>query len=151
MNVSAIAIVFAGVAVTTMSSAAIGEPREVNVVPPKCYSASVAKVHRADYVPPREEEPVQDRPGEFHRCGACAGSMEYARHHPVIGSGHVTAYRRIVAMEQSRPGDKLTVCLVRKYVNCPKGDDRGRTYVVKNHRTGRTWEGHDASHICGGA
>jgi hypothetical protein len=41
--------------------------------------------------------------------------------------------------------------LVKYYAGCPKGDDRGRTYSVRNLRTGATFEAMNGSHICGGA
>lgn len=133
---------------TIMASSALAkEPIEVKVVPPRCVTTRVAKIHPAQKLEPGEkEEPVEGEPGSFFRCGACAGSMEYTNN-----IWHITAYRRVPAMEESRKGDVVTYCLVSKYIYCPKGDDRGKTYLVKNHRTGKTWNATNGSHICGGA
>ncbi len=129
------------------SSALAKEPIEVKVVPPQCVTTRVAKIHPAQKLEPGEkEEPVEGEPGSFFRCGACAGSMEYTN-----DIWHITAYARVTAMEESRKGDVVTYCLVSKYIYCPKGDDRGKTYIVKNHRTGKTWKATNGSHICGGA
>lgn len=53
--------------------------------------------------------------------------------------------------KRSRVGDPIKICLISKYVNCPKGDDRGKTYKAVNLRTRETWSLPDAQHICGGA
>ena len=52
---------------------------------------------------------------------------------------------------RSRVGDPVRLCLISKYVNCPKGDDRGKTYAAVNLRTGEKWALPDAEHVCGGA
>ena len=53
--------------------------------------------------------------------------------------------------ERAKEGDKVQLCLVAKYVDCPKGDDRGKTYRATDLRTGGTWTLMDSEHICGGA
>lgn len=52
---------------------------------------------------------------------------------------------------RSRVGDPIRLCFVSKYVNCPKGDNRGKTYAAVNLRTGEKWALPDAEHVCGGA
>ena len=52
---------------------------------------------------------------------------------------------------RSRVGDPIRLCLVSQYVNCPKGDDRGKFYSAVNLRTHEKWLLPDAEHICGGA
>jgi len=62
------------------------------------------------------------------------------------------SYEYIPAIsERSRVGDRMRLCLVSRYVNCPKGDDRGKTYAAENLRTGEKWSLPDAQHMCGGA
>ena len=53
--------------------------------------------------------------------------------------------------ERSLIGDPIKLCLISEYVNCPKGDNRGKTYRAINLRTHETWSLPNASHICGGA
>ena len=53
--------------------------------------------------------------------------------------------------ERAQAGDKVRLCLVAEYVNCPKGDDRGKTYRATDLRTRGTWTLMDSEHICGGA
>jgi hypothetical protein len=66
------------------------------------------------------------------------------------GGGQV-GYDTIPAIDQSRPGDPVRVCLVSVPRNCPKGDDRGRVYRTTNLRTHQNWELADSAHMCGGA
>lgn len=62
------------------------------------------------------------------------------------------SYDRIAAIvEKSNVGDRVKLCLTAKYIDCPKGDTRGRTYRATNLRTGDTWELPDSQHVCGGA
>ena len=53
--------------------------------------------------------------------------------------------------ERSRVGDRVKVCWISRFLNCPPGDNRGNTYRTTNVRTGEQWELPDASHVCGGA
>ena len=48
--------------------------------------------------------------------------------------GYQVGYDRVPAIEQSRNGDPVRMCLVSLTRNCPKGDDRGRTYRTTNLR-----------------
>ena len=60
-------------------------------------------------------------------------------------------YDRVPALEKSKLGDKLLLCLNSIPTNCPKGDDRGYWWNWKNLRTGGIWKLPDAQHMCGGA
>lgn len=62
-----------------------------------------------------------------------------------------TSYDRIPGAGQSRPGDRVRMCLTSVPKRCPKGDLRGRVYKVTNLRTGKTWSAPNSSHNCGGA
>lgn len=129
-------------ALSAVPSHARSEPRQVEVVPPACVTTRVAHVYRS----PEKGEPSTDVPGTFEVSGAGSGGIRYAN-----GVGHLTAYFRIPALERSKPGDVVTYCLISRMVNCPPGDNRGKNYVVKNHRTGETWKENDHEHVCGGA
>ena len=64
---------------------------------------------------------------------------------------HQVSYDLEPPIARSRLGDKAQVCLVSLPQNCPPGDDRGRSYAVKNLRTGERWRLFDSQHLCGGA
>jgi uncharacterized protein YcgI (DUF1989 family) len=61
------------------------------------------------------------------------------------------SYSKVPAMERSRPGDKVQLCLVGVLADCPKGDDRNKTYRATNLRTGESWTRPNYEHMCGGA
>ena len=61
------------------------------------------------------------------------------------------SYEQIPAVDNSRPGDPITLCLVSIPKGCPPGDNRGRQYKATNKRTGQSWKLPDAEHMCGGA
>jgi uncharacterized protein len=65
--------------------------------------------------------------------------------------GYQVSYDTIPAIEASRPGDPVLVCLISIPRGCPPGDDRGRNYAVGNLRTLGAWQAPDAEHMCGGA
>jgi hypothetical protein len=65
--------------------------------------------------------------------------------------GYQVDYDKVPAIEQSRKGDPVRMCLESVPRNCPKGDDRGRVYHVTNLRTHQSWSRADSSHMCGGA
>jgi uncharacterized protein len=65
--------------------------------------------------------------------------------------GHQVSYEREPALLNSKPGDKVLMCLVAIPHDCPPGDDRGRVYTVTNLRTAETWTLPDSQHSCGGA
>jgi hypothetical protein len=65
--------------------------------------------------------------------------------------GHQVSYETVPAIEHSRPGDPVRMCLVSIPQHCPKGDARGRVYRTTNTRTHESWKLPDAEHSCGGA
>ncbi|WP_019906713.1 hypothetical protein [Methylobacterium sp. 77] len=65
--------------------------------------------------------------------------------------GYQISYSRIAALERSKVGDAVMVCLVSVPKDCPKGDDRGRVYTTTNLRSGDVWSMPDSQHMCGGA
>ncbi len=102
------------------------------------------------------------------RVGACALTrvkaveerLEDGDHTPVPGSGsavefanggYQVSYDQLAAVDRSRPGDPVRMCLVSIPHPCPPGDARGRVYRTTNLRTGRSWRLMDSEHGCGGA
>lgn len=57
----------------------------------------------------------------------------------------------VPAINDSRRGDRVRICLVSVPKNCPPGDERGRFYAGTNLRTGESWTAPDSQHMCGGA
>jgi len=130
-------------------------PRAVALV--VCASAALAAAANADAAP----LPT--------RIGACVvtrvKSVETRledgdTHQPVAGSGsavsftnggYQVSYEQVPAVDQSRPGDRVRICLVSIPSHCPPGDDRGREYRSTNLRTGKSWRLRDSEHSCGGA
>ena len=64
---------------------------------------------------------------------------------------HGVDYDRVPALEKSKLGDAVLLCLKSIPTHCPKNDDRGYFWMWKNLRTGGTWELPDSQHMCGGA
>ena len=80
--------------------------------------------------------------------------------HPEPGSGstigfanglYLFSYDQIAAVNESRAGDRVMLCLVRLPRHCPPGDARGKVYTATNLRTEQSWTMPDAEHSCGGA
>ena len=117
------------------------DPVERDMPNPICETFTVKDVSR---VPPGHEP-----------SGAESSALGFTHGSRIFGAGNNgwinTPYSRTPALEHSRPGDRVLVCLVKYHAGCPKGDDRGRTYSVRNLRTGATFEAMNGSHICGGA
>jgi hypothetical protein len=65
--------------------------------------------------------------------------------------GVQVSYEQVREVDESRPGDRVSMCLVSIPKDCPPGDDRGRTYKATNKRTGQSWILPDSEHMCGGA
>lgn len=65
--------------------------------------------------------------------------------------GDQVSYDTVPAIEGSKAGDPVRMCLVSIPRRCPKGDDRGRVYRTTNLRTHQTWKLPDSEHMCGGA
>ena len=83
-----------------------------------------------------------------------------AANRPVLGSGsaiefedggYQVSYDQERAVDRSRPGDPVQLCLVAVPENCPPGDERGRMYRATNLRTHGAWTLPDSEHSCGGA
>ncbi len=83
-----------------------------------------------------------------------------ATHQPVAGSGsaiefanggYQVSYDQEKAVDRSRPGDRVKMCLVSLPSDCPPGDDRGKMYKTTNLRTRQSWTLPDSEHSCGGA
>ncbi len=65
--------------------------------------------------------------------------------------GYQVSYDTVPAVEASRPGDAVKICLVSIPHPCPPGDKRGRIYKTTNLRTSGSWTLPDSEHSCGGA
>ncbi|MDQ6868956.1 MAG: hypothetical protein M3178_11330 [Pseudomonadota bacterium] len=73
--------------------------------------------------------------------------------------GDQVGYETVPAIEQSRKGDPVRICLISLPIpykesglsGCPKGDNRGSVYRTTNLRTHKTWTMADSAHMCGGA
>ena len=65
--------------------------------------------------------------------------------------GYQVAYTEIKAVQNSRAGDPVFMCLIRIPRGCPAGDTRGRLYTTTNLRTLESWTMPDSKHECGGA
>jgi uncharacterized protein YecT (DUF1311 family) len=95
--------------------------------------------------------------------GACSGtrvSRVGSRLEGAPGSGSAIeeangaaqiSYDEVPAIDASRAGDPVLVCLVSLPRDCPPGDDRGKVYAVANLRTLGAWSEADSEHMCGGA
>ena len=68
-----------------------------------------------------------------------------------VNGGYQVSYDAVAAVDASRPGDAVEVCLVSLPKGCPKGDHRGKIYKTTNLRTRGAWTLPDAEHSCGGA
>jgi hypothetical protein len=65
--------------------------------------------------------------------------------------GYQVGHEEIKAVENSRTGDPVFMCLIRIPRGCPAGDARGRVYTTTNLRTLESWTLPDSEHECGGA
>ena len=83
-----------------------------------------------------------------------------ATHQPMAGSGsaiefanggYQVSYDQVRAVDRSRQGDPVKICLVALPQDCPPGDDRGKMYKTTNLRTHQSWTLPDSEHSCGGA
>jgi hypothetical protein len=83
-----------------------------------------------------------------------------ATNKPVPGSGsaisfanggYQVSYEQMPAVDASRAGDPIRLCLASIPQNCPPGDNRGREYKTTNLRTHHSWRLPDSEHSCGGA
>lgn len=60
------------------------------------------------------------------------------------------SYDVIPAIQNSRVGDHVLMCLVFVPKNCPAGDTRGKEYTVTNLRSLESWTLPNSEHECGG-
>jgi hypothetical protein len=83
-----------------------------------------------------------------------------ATNKPVPGSGsaisfanggYQVSYEQMPAVDASRAGDPIRLCLAAIPQGCPPGDNRGRDYKATNLRTHKSWRLPDSEHSCGGA
>jgi hypothetical protein len=83
-----------------------------------------------------------------------------ATNKPVPGSGsaisfanggYQVSYEQVPAVDSSRAGDPIRLCLAAIPQGCPPGDNRGRDYKATNLRTHKSWRLPDSEHSCGGA
>ncbi|WP_105427146.1 lysozyme inhibitor LprI family protein [Neorhizobium tomejilense] len=120
----------------TASTIAGGRAKPSPTLPAKigqCSVTNVTEVH-----PRVGQDPIKD---EDYEAGT---GIEYAN------EGYQVSYAREEALIASKPGDKVTMCLIAIPKRCPAGDDRGREYFVTNARTGQSWAMADSQHACGG-
>lgn len=99
-------------------------------------------------------------PTKVGQCVATTIKEKFSRLEGVPDSGsgiqyangiYGVSYDIIKAITKARVGDKITLCLTSIPKDCPKGDDRGKTYSAVDLRTNGKWELPDAEHMCGGA
>jgi hypothetical protein len=107
-------------------------------------------------VPANADSPLT-KPGQ---CAATTIAEISTRLENTPGSGSAVSfangidqvsYDTITAIEASRVGDPVTLCLVSLPKNCPPGDNRGIRYKATNLRTKGSWTLGDSEHMCGGA
>ena len=67
--------------------------------------------------------------------------------------GYQVSYEAVPAIFNSRVDDPVEICLtsIPECQLAQAGDIRGRSYLAKNLRTGKSWELPDSQHMCGGA
>jgi hypothetical protein len=84
--------------------------------------------------------------GVTHRVIPDSGSaVEFAN------SLYQVSYEQVAAVNRSRRGDPVFVCLMKLPDHCPPGDVRGKLYTTTNLRTEDSWTLPDSEHGCGGA
>ena len=68
-----------------------------------------------------------------------------------VNGGYQVSYDAVAAIDASRTGDPVEVCLASVPKGCPKGDHRGKIYKTTNLRSHGAWTLPDSEHSCGGA
>ncbi len=126
-------------------------PRQQLIRPPICEIAIVKEVYPAAESCRSGEEAQGSHgntaDGDYWSCsGAGAGGITYTD-----GIHQNGGYAYVPAMEDSRPGDRVKLCLVSREIDCPPGDDRGTVYTALNLRTHGRWRKPNSEHNCGGA
>jgi prepilin-type processing-associated H-X9-DG protein len=70
----------------------------------------------------------------------------------VFADGHVNvSYDQLPAVDTSRQGDPVRLCVRAVPTDCPARYDAGIVYRAKNLRSGQSWELSDTIHACDGA
>lgn len=92
-----------------------------------------------------EETTLVDIGGRLEGMPDSGTSIDYANHASQV------SYDVIPEAKQSKPGDKVKLCVTEVPADCPAGDDRGFVYSAVNARTGKTWTAPNSQHMCGGA
>jgi hypothetical protein len=133
-----IAVAGAGLLVL-LASAAQAAPRSVvssiTMRPERLGQCFTTRVKRVETRLEEDGEPVSD-----------SGSAI------VLRDGHYNVdYGQLPAIDRSRPGDPVKLCVIALPSHCPRGDTRGIRYHGRNLRTGLSWQANDAEHMCGGA
>ena len=111
---------------------------------------------------PAAADPLPTRVGQcaMARVKQVETRLQDASGQPVPGSGsaieffnggYQVSYDEVPAVDNSRRGDTVRVCLIEIPKDCPPGDVRGRIYRTTNLRTGGQWTLPDSEHSCGGA
>ena len=112
---------------------------------------------------PRGHGPVPTRVGRCVRTTIATVSQRLedgVTHQVMAGSGsaveftdglYQVSYDQVGAVNRSRRGDPVTICLRELPTHCPPGDVRGKVYHTTNLRTRQSWTLPDSEHGCGGA
>ena len=117
-------IAFAALLISSSAFAGAGVPTKVG----QCATTSIKEIGtRLDGVPDSGD------------------SVTYA------DGGYQVSYDAIAGLRGARKGDAVKLCLTSLPKDCPKGDDRGKTYKATDLRTLKSWEEADSEHSCGGA
>lgn len=61
------------------------------------------------------------------------------------------SYDRVAAIEHSRTGDRVKLCVVHHDRSCDASEHRGNTYKAINLRSKGSWTLPDSTHQCAGA
>ena len=86
--------------------------------------------------------------------------LAYTNGAPVRGSGsaliysdgvYQVRYAQVAAMDGSRPGDSVTLCVRSHDRTCRSSSWRGNDYDAYDHRTEAAWQASDSEHSCAGA
>ncbi len=129
----------------------------------KIITTAVSLVLAAVSFPASAAETIPAKVGDCARTGiASTGKRleDASTHKPMPDSGSVVtltngliliSYDAIPAIDKSRRGDPILVCLVSVPNNCPPGDNRGKFYTATNLRRVESWTLPDSQHMCGGA
>jgi hypothetical protein len=106
------------------------------------------------------KSPAESIPTKVGQCTNTRVVKVGTRLEDVAGSGtavnfsngiSLISYDTVPQAEESKPGDKVKICLKSIPKNCPPNDDRGRVYTVTNLRTKKKFTLPDSQHQCGGS